>query len=643
MLSAEEPGLGTVCGVTNSSAPRPKRPKAYKPPKAPVDPVTAKRNKVMRFGLAIALAAAFVAFAGTQFRGSPTPPEEVSLNEILSMVDESGERGAVLVDKAEIDDESRVVTLTTEDGTKLYAGYPLFYGVDLANALTANDIAVKIAGPQRASLLSTLIPTVFLLVGLGLVMLVVIRKHARGVGKFGSGSNTGPVELPAVRFSDVIGADEAVADLGEVVDYLQDPSRFDVVGARAPHGVLLVGPPGTGKTLLARAVAGEAGVAFFAVSGSDFNEMFVGVGARRARDLFSAAKKFGKAVIFIDEIDGIGRRRRGAGSASGASDERDNTLNALLVAMDGFETTNIVVIAATNRADMLDPALVRPGRFDRQVQVVAPDRIGRQGLFELYLRDKRLGGGVDPHVIAERFAHRTPGMTGAEIDNLTNEAALAAARDNSPVITEAHLEEGLERVALGPASSALVTDRARLITAWHEAGHTVMALVQDQADKPKRVSIVPRGAAGGVTWFGGNDDEGFATRGQIEARMVVLYGGRAAEELILDGDFTRGAASDIAAATTTATAMVCAWGMSDLGPVRLDADHLTGETAESVRIEVVRLCNNALNRARALVAEHRALLQTVAEALLARENLNEDDLVELQTAEVELAAMADAA
>lgn len=357
-------------------------------------------------------------------------------------------------------------------------------------------------------------------------------------------------------------------ELSEVVSFLHDPARFTAAGARMPRGFLLVGPPGTGKTLLARAVAGEAGVPFYSAAGSDFTEMFVGVGAARVRDLFAKAKSTG-GIVFLDELDSVGRARHGA-AGSGASEERESTLNALLVEMDGFgKQDNVVVVAATNRPDVLDPALLRAGRFDRQVTVASPDRRGRTRLLRLYAQDRR----VDPEVDFVALARRMPGLTGADIANVVNQAALEAARHHREVIQAADFEEALATVVMGRARrSAVVTDRDREVTAWHEAGHAVAALVLPEAHDPVQVTIVPRGPAGGVTWMGG-DDHSFLTRSQARAKLAVAMAGRAAEELLLDGDFTQGASGDLASATSLATRMVTEWGMSSLGLAAMGPEH----------------------------------------------------------------------
>jgi cell division protease FtsH len=435
-------------------------------------------------------------------------------------------------------------------------------------------------------------------------------------------------EPPAARFTDVVGCDEAVEELSEIVSFLHDPTHFDAAGAKMPRGFLLVGPPGTGKTLLARAVAGEAGVPFYSAAGSDFSEMFVGVGAARVRDLFAKAKKTG-GIVFLDEIDSVGRARNGNAPGGGANDERESTLNALLVEMDGFsKETNVVIVAATNRPDILDPALTRAGRFDRQVTVAPPDRRGRTRLLDLYSKDRSMGPDVD--FVA--LARRTPGLTGADICNLVNQAALEAARGRRGVIHASDFDEALATVMMGRArKSAVVTDMDRKVTAWHEAGHTVAALVLPDANDPVQVTIVPRGPAGGVTWMGG-DDNSFLTRTQARAQLVVALGGRAAEELLLDGDFTQGASGDLQSATGLATQMVTKWGMSDMGLVAMDTDRIVfGGIGDKVHAEIDSMLNRALESARTLLAEHRALFDAVVSELLDEDTVDLDRLQAIWT------------
>jgi cell division protease FtsH len=376
-------------------------------------------------------------------------------------------------------------------------------------------------------------------------------------------------------------------------------------------------------------VAGEAGVPFYSAAGSDFSEMFVGVGAARVRDLFAKAKKTG-GIVFLDEIDSVGRARNGnAPGGGGANDERESTLNALLVEMDGFtKETNVVIVAATNRPDILDPALTRAGRFDRQVMVAPPDRRGRTRLLDLYSKDRNMGPDVD--FVA--LARRTPGLTGADICNLVNQAALEAARAKRGIISSADFDEALATVMMGRArKSAVVTDRDREVTAWHEAGHTVAALVLPDANDPVQVTIVPRGPAGGVTWMGG-DDNSFLTRSQARAQLVVALGGRAAEELLLDGDFTQGASGDLQSATGLATQMVTQWGMSNMGLVAMDPDRIVfGGIGDKVHAEIDGMLNEALQSARTLLADHRNLFDAVVRELLDEDTVDIDRLKAIWT------------
>ena len=434
--------------------------------------------------------------------------------------------------------------------------------------------------------------------------------------------------IPNTRFTDVAGADEAIEEMQELVDFLKFPEKFSRVGAVAPRGALLVGPPGTGKTLLARAVAGEAGVPFYSVAGSDFVEMYVGVGAKRVRELFAKARKHEEgAIIFIDEIDAVGRARGSAANTSSNS-EGENTLNALLVEMDGFAKSNVIVLGATNRDDILDKALLRPGRLDRRVQVPLPDRAGRERILEVHTAKRPLEEGISLNLIARR----TPGMSGAELAQLVNEASMVAAREGRDIITAEDFDAAVATVAMGKARlSAVVTEHDRLVTAWHEAGHTVAAMVLPDADEPVSVSIIPRGPAGGVTWMAQGDDL-FLTRKRAFARLVVALGGRAAEEILLDGEFTSGPHGDLTAATQTAMAMVTQYGMTDTGlMIRSEGLLSTGSRITDDTIEAVEaLLAEALNMARVTLAAHRDLLQAVVDGLLENDNLSHKDLLDIQ-------------
>ncbi|MFD1722287.1 ATP-dependent zinc metalloprotease FtsH [Amnibacterium endophyticum] len=446
-------------------------------------------------------------------------------------------------------------------------------------------------------------------------------------------------ETPKVTFKDVAGSDEAIEELGEIKDFLKEPAKFQAVGARIPKGVLLYGPPGTGKTLLARAVAGEAGVPFYSISGSDFVEMFVGVGASRVRDLFDQAKQNAPAIIFVDEIDAVGRHR-GAGMGGG-HDEREQTLNQLLVEMDGFDVkTNVILIAATNRPDILDPALLRPGRFDRQIGVDAPDLKGRQRILEVHSKGKPLAAGVDLEILARK----TPGFTGADLANVLNEAALLTARSNAQLIDNRALDEAVDRVIAGPQRrTRVMKDQEKLITAYHEGGHALVAASLNHTDPVTKITILPRGRALGYTMVLPLEDKYSVTRNELLDQLAYAMGGRVAEEIVFH-DPTSGASNDIEKATGTARRMVTEFGMSALiGSVKLGASSgemflgrdmgqqrdYSDELAQQVDKEVRTLIESAHDEAYQLLIENRAVLDRLATALLEKETLDQNELVDI--------------
>jgi cell division protease FtsH len=431
-----------------------------------------------------------------------------------------------------------------------------------------------------------------------------------------------PATVPETRFSDVAGCDEAKAELLELVMFLKEPERFTRTGATAPKGALLTGPPGTGKTLLARAVAGESGVPMFTAAGSDFVEKYVGVGAQRIRALFAAARKHERSIVFIDEVDAVARRRGGDGET--AHIESETTLIALLSEMDGFHTSNVIVIAATNRADMLDPAITRPGRLDRKVEVPNPDRRGREQILAVHTIGKPIAHGVD----FTALARRTPGFSGAQLQALVNEACVDAVRRDLAEVTAECFEHAVATIAMGRArTSALVTEHDREVTAWHESGHTLAAYLQEQADDPVQVTIIPRGPAGGVTWMSGNDDQ-FLPRRKAHAQLVTALAGRAAEEILLDGEFTQGAAGDLQSATELATSMATRYGMTRLGyQVRGGG----AEPNQDVSDVVEELLGEAHTAATKLLGEHKTFLGAVAAELLVEETLTLADVHEIAT------------
>ena len=442
-------------------------------------------------------------------------------------------------------------------------------------------------------------------------------------------------EQPTVTFEDVAGVEESKEELKEVVEFLREPEKFIALGARIPKGVLLVGPPGTGKTLLAKAVSGEAGVPFFSISGSEFVEMFVGVGASRVRDLFEQAKRHSPCIIFVDEIDAVGRQR-GAG-LGGSHDEREQTLNQMLVEMDGFDTdTNVIVIAATNRPDILDPALMRPGRFDRRVVLDRPDVRGREAILRVHVKGKPL----DPSVDLKVLARSTPGFVGADLENLVNEAAILAARRNKKIITQSELEEAIERVIAGPQrKSRLISEDEKRIVAYHEAGHAVVTNALKEADPVHKVTIIPRGMTGGYTLSLPDEDHTLMSRKKLFAEMITLLGGRAAEELVFD-DITSGASNDIERVTRLARQMVTRLGMSEeLGPMVYgqkeeliflgreisEQRDYSEAVAEKIDQEVRQLVNAAYERARQILRQYEDKLHAVAQRLLEVETINREE------------------
>jgi cell division protease FtsH len=555
--------------------------------------------------------------------GQPDKVEGRGLSEVLSALDRGTVDGQA-IHWVQVDDDSRMVIIHLVDGSELGAHYPQYYAGTLINRLESSGLVFETDAPSSPSIWGSLLMT-FLPVALIIGFLFWFARRSMGGAKAFTTAKAELGAVPATRFSEVVGCDEAVEELAELVTFLHEPDRFTAAGARMPRGFLLVGPPGTGKTLLARAVAGEAGVPFYAAAGSDFTEMFVGVGAARVRSLFAKAKKTG-GIVFLDELDSIGRARTGTTPGSGGTDERESTLNALLVEMDGFgKDSNVVVIAATNRPDVLDSALLRAGRFDREVNVAMPDRKGRTKLLELYSKGLNVAPGVDYVALARRM----PGLTGADIANLANQAALEAARAGQSEISNEHFAEAIATAYMGKGrKSAEVPERSREITAWHESGHALAALLLPDVDDPVQVTIIPRGFSGGATWYGVSD-ETFKTGAQARAELVVALAGRAAEEILLDGDFTQGASNDIAKATELAQTMVASWGMSSIGLAAVGSEYAGSAVLERVHAEADSLLTDALARGRALLAAHRPLLEVVVAELLVEETIDLDRLREL--------------
>ena len=557
------------------------------------------------------------------------------------------------VEQAKIYDGEQRVDLTLKEPYKDSSGEDKgenvqFYfgtarGQDIVEAVNDSGAEGFTDQPVQSNWFTSFLGLFLPFIILGVIFWFLLSRMQGGgsqVMKFGkSKAKLTNKDMPQVTFADVAGADEAVEELHEIKEFLQDPAKFQAVGAKIPKGVLLYGPPGTGKTLLARAVAGEAGVPFYSISGSDFVEMFVGVGASRVRDLFEQAKNNAPAIIFVDEIDAVGRHR-GAG-VGGGNDEREQTLNQLLVEMDGFDgNTNVILIAATNRPDVLDPALLRPGRFDRQIGVDAPDMQGRLRILQVHAKGKPMAEGVDLEIVARK----TPGFTGADLANVLNEAALLTARSNAQLIDDRALDEAIDRVIAGPQKrSRVMKELERKITAYHEGGHALVAAALRNTDPVTKVTILPRGRALGYTMVLPQDDKYSITRNELLDQLAYAMGGRVAEEIVFH-DPSTGASNDIEKATATARKMVTQYGMSErIGSVKLGSGggepflgrdmgqerNYSDQVAYVVDEEIRRLLDNAHDEAYQILTENRDVLDRLALELLERETLNQDEIAEV--------------
>ena len=577
------------------------------------------------------------------FRANTPQPPQVSLNDVAQKV-MSGQ-----VQEIVIDGDALSVTLTggqkvesRKEPTSTAIDQLIALGVTPAE-LSSSKLQIQIKQPSDWNTILTLVTYLFpalLVVGLIWLMLRQAQgsnNQALSFGKSRARMFTG--DQPTVTFEDVAGVEEAKEELQEVVEFLKEPEKFIALGARIPKGVLLIGHPGTGKTLLAKAVSGEAGVPFFSISGSEFVEMFVGVGASRVRDLFEQAKRHSPCIVFVDEIDAVGRQR-GAG-LGGSHDEREQTLNQMLVEMDGFDTdTNVIIMAATNRPDVLDPALLRPGRFDRRVVLDRPDFRGREAILNVHVKGKPL----EPDIDLSTIAKATPGFVGADIENLVNEAAILAARRNKRTIGQDEFQEAIERVIAGPErKSRIITQEEKRIVAYHEAGHAVVAHVLPECDPVHKVTIVARGMMGGFTMALPEEDRTLMARNKLKGDMAFMLGGRAAEDLVFD-DITSGASNDLERVTKLARSMVMRLGMSDsLGPMVYgqkeelvflgreisEQRDYSESVAESIDEEVRQLVNDAYKRSKSILMQYRAQLDMVADRLVEIETIDRAEFEEL--------------
>ena len=604
-------------------------------------------------GLYALLAIVVIAIATAFFDKQPPSREQWKYSYFVQEVESKR------VDKVSLSADRSKALVTAADGSKVIVNLPNDPG--LIDILTKYGVDISVF-PQNEDgfwikAMSSLVLPILVLVGL----FFLLRRAQNGPGNqaMNFGKSKARVQMEPqtqVTFGDVAGIEQAKLELAEVVDFLKNADRFTAIGAKIPKGVLLVGPPGTGKTLLAKAVAGEAGVPFFSISGSEFVEMFVGVGASRVRDLFEQAKTNAPCIVFIDEIDAVGRQR-GAG-LGGGNDEREQTLNQLLTEMDGFEgNTGIIIIAATNRPDVLDSALLRPGRFDRQVVVDRPDYAGRLEILNVHARGKSLSKDVD----LEKIARRTPGFTGADLSNLLNEAAILAARRNLTEISMDEVNDAIDRVLAGPEKKdRVMSEKRKTLVAYHEAGHALVGALMPDYDPVQKISIIPRGRAGGLTWFTPSEDRmdsGLYSRSYLQNQMAVALGGRIAEEIIFgEEEVTTGASNDLQQVARVARQMITRFGMSDrLGPVALGRQNgnmfmgrdimterdFSEETASMIDGEVRELVDEAYRRAKDILVSHRGVLDQLAQMLIDKETVDSEELQDLLIhSDVKVAAIA---
>jgi cell division protease FtsH len=574
----------------------------------------------------------------TPVQGQQTATKNLTYGKLLQKVD-AGE-----VTKVEIDPATRIAKVRLKGQKPTDAPQEVLLleqNSELIEKLRSKEVELAVEPSTDNSAVIGLVANLFLLLLLLSGLTMILRRSSSSSGQamnFGKSKARFQMEAKTgVLFDDVAGIEEAKEELQEVVTFLKQPERFTAVGARIPKGVLLIGPPGTGKTLLAKAIAGEAGVPFFSISGSEFVEMFVGVGASRVRDLFKKAKENAPCLIFIDEIDAVGRQR-GAG-IGGGNDEREQTLNQLLTEMDGFEgNTGIIIIAATNRPDVLDSALLRPGRFDRQVMVDAPDLKGRVGILEVHARNKKIA----EEVSLEAIARRTPGFTGADLANLLNEAAILTARRRKDAITMLEINDAVDRVVAGMEGTPLVDSKSKRLIAYHEVGHAVIGTILPQHDPVQKVTLIPRGQARGLTWFTPDEEQGLISRSQLLARISAALGGRAAEEEIFgDAEVTTGAGGDLQQVTSLARQMVTRYGMSDLGPLSLESqgqDVFVGgglmssrseyseEISAKIDAQVQAIVEHCHIQARQIIRDNRSVIDKLVDLLIEQETIEGDQL-----------------